>query len=307
MTWLFALFFLMPSTSLASSSGSIPLGCLEEVNCSLSAEDSLRYAYLQEDTVVFNNLVKYIRESNADSLDFGEFIIKVGLFFKDREYVSKSLEGARKEQVVLNLHGFDCVTFVESALALAFTLKEQEPAFLDFGKQLEQVRYRDGIKTDYCSRLHYFSDWIFDNSARGNIENVSCAFDSIPYTDQIFYITKNKEKYYQVNSDSSVFRRMKEIESLINERNYCYLPKQDIDKYRSLVRNGDIIAMTTNVNGLDITHVGIAIFQGEELHLLHASSSLKKVIISPSTLQKFAEKNSHVSGIMVARPISPGN
>lgn len=307
MTWLVALFFLIPNSTWANSCGSVPLGYSEEEKGGFSADDSLRYAYLQEDTVVFNNLVEYIRECNADSLDFGEFIIKVGLFFKDREYVSKSLEGARKEQVVLNLHGFDCVTFVESTLALAFTLKEREPTFLDYGKQLERVRYRNGIKTDYCSRLHYFSDWIFDNSARGNIENVSCDFDSVPYTDEIFYITKNKEKYFQVNSDSSVFRRMKEIESSINERNYCYLPKQDIDKYRSLVRNGDIIAMTTNVNGLDITHVGIAIFQGEELHLLHASSSLKKVIISPSTLKKFAEKNSHVSGIMVARPISPGN
>lgn len=40
--------------------------------------------------------------------------------------------------------------------------------------------------------------------------------------------------------------------------------------------NGDIIAFTTSVKGLDITHVGIAEYIRGKLHLLHTSSTEKE-------------------------------
>ena len=45
--------------------------------------------------------------------------------------------------------------------------KAGKTTFEDYEKEILNLRYRDGKLTDYTSRLHYFSDWIFDINKRG--------------------------------------------------------------------------------------------------------------------------------------------
>ena len=54
--------------------------------------------------------------------------------------------------------------------------------------------------------------------------------------------------------------------------------------------NGDIIAITTKMPGLDIAHVGIAEYKEGKLHLLHASSTLGKSSCQRRTSQSHAKQ-----------------
>jgi hypothetical protein len=74
-----------------------------------------------------------------------------------------------------------------------------------------------------------------------------------------------------------------------------------VSRQKTIFRNGDIIAFTTKDEGLDVSHVGFAIWQGKKLHLLHASSKEGGVVISKITLAAFLKANKKFTGIIVAR------
>ena len=69
--------------------------------------------------------------------------------------------------------------------------------------------------------------------------------------------------------------------------------------------DGDIIAITTNLPGLDVAHVGMAEYINGTLHLLHASSTLGKVVVSEEPLSQMLRNNKSWSGIRVVRMSHP--
>ena len=77
------------------------------------------------------------------------------------------------ERLVVNLREFDCFTFVENVVALAWLLKSREKSFEGFRRLLRKIRYRNGRLQGYSSRLHYFSDWIHDNQKKGIVRDVT--------------------------------------------------------------------------------------------------------------------------------------
>jgi hypothetical protein len=73
----------------------------------------------------------------------------------------------RVEPLTLSLTRFDCVTLVESCLAVARVAGDAgPPTWTRFGRTVERMRYRDGKRGGYTSRLHYFSEWITDGIGR---------------------------------------------------------------------------------------------------------------------------------------------
>ncbi len=92
-------------------------------------------------------------------------VVKVGTFFLGTPYVAHTLE-MQPEQLVVNLREMDCTTFAENCLAISRTIKSGNPGFEQFTKELRNIRYRDGVINGYPSRLHYFSDWIYNNAKK---------------------------------------------------------------------------------------------------------------------------------------------
>ena len=43
----------------------------------------------------------------------------------------------------------------------------------DFIKNLETIRYRNGVLDGYPSRLHYFTDWIRNNEQKGLVRDIT--------------------------------------------------------------------------------------------------------------------------------------
>jgi hypothetical protein len=72
-------------------------------------------------------------------------------------------------------------------------------------------------------------------------------------------------------------------------------------RFEDGIRDGDIIAITTNRVGLDVQHAGLATRVKNRIHLLHASSKEGKVVVSQKTLYRYLMQSQIRSGIIVAR------
>ena len=115
-------------------------------------------------------------------------------------------------------------------------------------------------------------------------------------------MSSHPERYKQLAHSPQNVARMKKIEKGLSEKEIRYVPKEKLaaDGF-PWIKDGDIIAITTNIAGLDISHLGIACYKKGKLHLLHASSSAKKVILSRIPLQQMLNITNSWTGIRVIR------
>ena len=93
------------------------------------------------------------------------------------------------------------------------------------------------------------------------------------------------------------------FEKNISRRVFHVISKDKVPRQKAQIKNGDIIAFTTNQEGLDVAHVGFAFWQEQYLHMLHASSQEGGVVISKKTLTVYLKSNKKFTGIIVARPL----
>ena len=217
--------------------------------------------------------------------------------FLGKPYVSGSLESDEPEHLVTKLDGFDCSTLVESCLALANT---QKPDFEEYKKALLQIRYREGKLNGYGSRLHYLSEWLVDNQKKNYINLESKNLSGQPYLFTLNFMSSHWQLYPSANTPE-IKKEILASEKKMQQYKLYYLPKSNLKPALSKIQEGDIIAITTSKKGLDCSHQGIAVLQNGNLHLLHASSEKKKVIISNEDLLSYLNRVKSHSGIMVAR------
>ena len=65
--------------------------------------------------------------------------------------------------------------------------------------------------------------------------------------------------------------------------------------------DGDILALVTTIEGLDVTHLGFAVWRGNTLHLMHASTKLGRVVIDEQSLFDYLKNRKSCPGIRVVR------
>ncbi len=242
--------------------------------------------------------------SASSELAAGDLVLAVGKSFLGTPYLEKTLEIPGKEQVVINLMGLDCTTFVESVLALVYSLKKTSPQMADMEKALENFRYLQGKNTGYGSRLHYFSDWIYENEKAGRIIHLSKSLGGILSPNIPSFMSANPSAYPQL-ADPTHLASIHEREVLLASRELYFIPKEKIHLIEGQLQNGDILAITTPLKNLDVVHVGFAVKQGDRIYLMHASSVSREVEISTLPLQEYLLKNRSQTGIMVSRLVLP--
>ena len=235
--------------------------------------------------------------------DCGKLLLEAGKLFLGTPYVGGTLDREKQERLTIDIDGVDCSTFVEQALALALTAREGKCDFASFCRNLEKLRYRNGTCNGYDSRLHYFSWWAADNSRRGIVRELTGKAFSQKAMLNLSFMSCNPDKYMQLNGDSALTAAIDGYEKPFRNRAYTYIPKSSLSQGpKSLpVRDGDIIALVTTIKGLDVTHQGIAVWQAGKLHMLHASSKEKKVILDPITLHDYLAPRKSAPGIRVVR------
>ncbi|MGZ2370607.1 N-acetylmuramoyl-L-alanine amidase-like domain-containing protein [Ancylomarina sp. YFZ004] len=253
------------------------------------------------DVELFKSLSRFISDPSFDSLSNGSLIIETGKLFLQTPYVGGTLENSEIEKMTINLHQLDCTTYLENVLALSKLSARSEININEFSNELQSIRYRNGELGDYTSRLHYFTDWIFDNEEKGLVVDVTKKIGGESYDKTINFMSMHISSYPALVSDSSLIRTIIQTEKDINNRKHYYIPENKIQQVENQIEDGDLIAITTKINGLDVSHTGIAIHLNERLHLMHASSKAKKVVISDMPLADMIQKNRLQSGIIVAR------
>jgi hypothetical protein len=114
-------------------------------------------------------------------------------------------------------------------------------------------------------------------------------------------MTSHRELYPRLADDKS-FEEMKDVEQELKNKPYSYVPAKVLRTRINELRHGDIIALATNIKGLDVTHTGIVFRKANgSLHLLHASSR-GQVELSEKPLLQYLSGVKGNTGILVARP-----
>lgn len=229
-----------------------------------------------------------------------ELTAEIGQWFLQTPYVEKTLELPGEEKLVINLIGVDCTTYLETVVTLTRLAMKNELGFEAFEAELERIRYRDGVNAGYPSRLHYFSDWIYQNQEKGILQDMTEEIGGIEYPNQPSFMSENPNFYPQL-SDPENLSQIKLSESAIKTRSYFFIPKEEISRLEKNIQSGDLIAITTSMTNLDMVHVGFALEKNGRIHLLHASSKNMKVEISELPLSEYLKANKSQSGIMVGR------
>jgi hypothetical protein len=234
-----------------------------------------------------------------------EVIIQMGISFLGTSYSPFVLEVPGPERLVVNMRGLDCVSFYENALVLARCIKKDELSFVQYREELRFVRYRGGKIDGYPSRLHYTSDYFFDNEQKGVWTDVTQELGGIPYVKTVNFMSSHPEQYRQLRENSKFLEEIRRQEEEITKREKYFLPKEKIKMVADKIQSGDILGITTDIAGLDISHTGIAVRQSGSLHLLHAPAVGKTVEVSESTLDEYLARSKRHTGLMVVRPSEP--
>lgn len=260
--------------------------------------------YTQKDVEICNSKFELAVDKNLSSKPINEIIIEIGKSFLGTDYVPNTLEKGDKENLVIHLSGLDCYTFLESTFALARCIKNGKTTFEDYLKEIENIRYRDGKMKDYPSRLHYFSDWIYDIDKRGLGKNITKEIGGEKLNKKIDFMTTHIDSYRQLKDNPKFVEEMKKIEKEISKRDYYFIPQEKIEEVEDKIQSGDLIGITTNVEGLDIAHTGIAIRMDDgRIHFMHAPNVGKKVEITTKPLADYIKGNKKQNGIMIVRPL----
>lgn len=261
---------------------------------------NVRFHNEASDTTRINEIL--IETEAKKFKDPGERTAFIAQKFIGTPYVAGTLEGT-PELVTINLDELDCTTFVDLVLAMSYTVGEGRTSWRDLVYNLERMRYRGGEVNGYGSRLHYICDWVVDNIHRGNIEDATRLFPRINYvTRTIDFMSSNRDKYPAL-ADSTEFERIKNVEIGYRSHRFPYVKTLDLSgkETKAAFRNGDALALVTNMKDLDVTHMGFVIKVDGEPYLLHASSTDGKVEMSQRPLADYMKRNRSLIGVRVIR------
>ncbi|MBQ3361888.1 MAG: DUF1460 domain-containing protein [Prevotella sp.] len=221
-------------------------------------------------------------------------------------YVAHTLEVNDSEQLVVNTRQLDCTTLVETVTALTICVQQEKRRWEDYLKTLRTLRYRQGVMDGYTSRLHYFTDWIDDKQLMGIVSEIQGP--NPPFTAlqkvKVGYMSQHPQSYKALKANEALVPIIKRQEQQLTGKTYRYIPKQTIKNtqlLRQTIKDGDIIAITCNKKGLDIAHLGFAVWQKDGLHLLNASSIHHKVVTEPMTIRQYLQKHSTFTGVRIIR------
>ncbi len=236
-------------------------------------------------------------------LPANELIAKAALLRLNTPYVANTLERGSKEELYVNLDETDCILFVESCLALVQTAKSSDTTYANFCRNIQNLRYRNGIVDGYPSRIHYTSEWLLQAEKNGFVKETSKEIAHTPLNQKFSFMTEKSDRYKHLKGNAANIAKIKQAEDYLNAHDYYYIPNDKIAEYASKIATGDIFGFCTSTKGLDLSHVGIAYWENGRLTFIHASMGAMKVIVEPSSIEKYAKSSKSTIGIRVAKPL----
>lgn len=235
----------------------------------------------------------------------GELAAQAGAALIGTPYKAKTLEVSdTHETCVIRFDGLDCVTFVESSLALARMSRSGETSAASLKDRITQMRYRGGEINGYLSRLHYTSDWAHDNIQRGLFADVTPTLPGAkPWDVELGFMSRNPSSYRQLKANPSWVPKLAAMEKEWSARTFSYLPKEKIPAAAHLLKPGDVIGFVTTRKGLDTSHVAIVSTPRRgDASFLHASTGAMKVV-KDTSLAGYTRRQRSCPGVLILRPL----
>lgn len=189
-------------------------------------------------------------------------------------YQSDPLIGSAEtaEVFTTSLEGFDCVTYLETIIALACASNVD-----DFADLLRRIRYDKG-RIEWDRRNHYMTDWIRNNLREGILRRISMR--AVPTVSKV--------------------RILNVVRGLPARRTQMkWIPKAAFTRLEPHLETGDLIFFVSTRKHLDVFHAGIIVRVGQKLLMRHASRSQAGVV--EQELCEFFKAN-RMAGVIVARP-----
>jgi Protein of unknown function (DUF1460) len=252
----------------------------------------------------FERLLTLARERGWGELPIGERIGAIGMALRQTPYATATLELYDDREVCsVNLLGLDCVTFFESTLALARMLRRGGRTPEALLAEVTFTRYRGGQLADYASRLHYMSDWFDDNEQKRVVRVITRELPGATrFTKRVSFMSTHPEVYRQLKANRELVGKIARVEAQINARDMAFVPKDKVRDAQPVLLTGDIVGITTTLDGLDCAHAGFCYRDEGVLKLLHASTTQKAVVLDEDLATYLARVSTH-TGVMVARPL----
>ena len=173
--------------------------------------------------------------------------------FLDVPYVAHTLEVNDEERLVINTDELDCTTLVETVTALTLCAYRKSFTFLAYQQALQAMRYRNGVIDRYPSRIHYFTDWIAENTKAGivtEIQQPNPPFTQIQ-TVKVNYMSQHPQSYKALKAHPEYVAEIAQMEQRLTGKKFRFIPKsevKDTPAMREAVHDGDIIAITCNMH-----------------------------------------------------------
>jgi hypothetical protein len=246
------------------------------------------------------------------TVPLGRAVVRVGEQAAGTPYVASTLEEYLKAggtptstaPLTLSLTRFDCVTLVESCLAVARVARATEPPSWErVGREVERMRYRGGTRGDYATRLHYFSEWISDGERRGLVHDLGAELGGVADARPLRFMTEHRASYPAL-ADDGVYRAIGEMERRLDAHVRHVVPTAQIAGVAERIQTGDVLAFATAIPGLDVSHSAMAYRDHDGvLRVLHAPLSGGVVEVTTRTLPEYVGAIKRATGILVARPM----
>lgn len=241
-------------------------------------------------------------------------VAQVAHAFVGRPYLEASLEAlpsreGAPEPLICRLDAFDCVTLVENSVAIARAIALADAAhpasYGVYRTQLETLRYRGGVRGDYATRLHYFSDWVADNERRGNVKDLTPSLGGQADRRPITFMSTHRGAYRKLGDDRT-YKEIQATEANLTRTPRYVLPNAKVAGILPLLQSGDVIAFATDIEGLDVVHTGLIYrLPNGQVHLLHAPEPGQKVTVSTKPLVEYLKLFPRHVGVILARPLPP--
>lgn len=240
--------------------------------------------------------------------------------FLGTEYVASTLE-QEPEQLRIYLDQTDCILFVELSTCFALTVKgyrivqagdgiiynvnptpsveKADPSYELLCENIRNMRYRLGVVDGYASRVHYTSEWIFQNQTNGILREYSSEL-GVTFPQEFYFMSTHQNIYRQLQGNDEETMKIRLVENHLTDQGpYYYIPQSLLRKPEviSQIHTGDIVTFVSKQgNGIDLAHVALAFEYQGKMHFIHASMRAMRVIIEEKTLADYA-----TNGIRVCR------
>jgi hypothetical protein len=258
------------------------------------------YENAMQEVAVEPTLAENFTEMAKHFLGHDSYMIRPGNDAMADDNGRVHLQKIGREGLHVDLEIFDCQSFIEYTLALTQARRMTSPSYDGFRNKVQNLRYRNGSVT-YAARLHYFTSWIYQHEKDGLLKDMSKELGGDIFEKDVHYMSLKKDTFYGNMADPATFAAIRQIEKDLSAKEKYFIPKDKLMTLEKGIKDGDIIAITNAQDGMDIAHTGVAYWQGEHVHLMHASSETGFVVVTNEPLFEYLATHRKHTGIMVAR------